>query len=266
MGSVRPPAVAGAFYPAGADALGAAVDELLAAEPATVDIQPVLLIVPHAGYVYSGPVAASAYRLLRETPLPRRRLVMVGPSHFVAVAGVATPGVTGLATPLGVVAVDGELAAAAEAHPVVAPQPAAHAPEHSLEVQLPFLQRVVGECAVLPLLTGKVDPDDVADVLDAALDFDGVMAVISTDLSHYLGYAAARRRDAATARAIVELRSDDVEWEDACGRTGLQAGLLVAKRRSWVCRLLDLRNSGDTAGDPGRVVGYGAFALGPMTA
>jgi len=267
MGSVRSPAVAGAFYPADAEALRAAVDELLAAgEPAQVDVDPVLLIVPHAGYDYSGPVAATAYRLLRAMPEPKRRVVLVGPSHFVAVSGVATPGVTGLETPLGVAAVDGELTAAAEAHPVVAPGPAVHAREHSLEVQLPFLQRVFGELTVLPLLTGEVGYQEVAAVLDEALGAGGVMAVISTDLSHYLDTSAARRRDAATAAAIVDLRPEDLEWDDACGRTGLQAALLVARSRGWACRLLDLRNSGDTAGPMEQVVGYGAFAVGPTAA
>lgn len=265
MGSVRPPAVAGTFYPARAEALRSAVDHLLAeAEPAEVDVNPRLLIVPHAGYIYSGPVAACGYRLLQAMSGPRRRVVLVGPSHFVAVSGVATAGVSELETPLGLVSVDGDLSAAAEAHPVVMVVPQAHAREHSLEVQLPFLQRALGEFTVLPLLTGEVDPKAVAEVLDEALDGDGVTAVISTDLSHYLDAASARRRDAATADAVTALRPQDLEWDDACGRTGLQAALLVAQSRGWACRLLDLRNSGDTAGPSDHVVGYGAFAAGPV--
>ncbi|MEE8331278.1 MAG: AmmeMemoRadiSam system protein B [Acidimicrobiia bacterium] len=265
MGSVRAPAVAGTFYPADAATLSAAVDDLLASgDPAPIDVDPMLLIVPHAGYVYSGPVAATAYRLLATMPEPPRRLVMVGPSHFVAVSGVATPNTRGLETPLGIVEVDAELAAAAEAHPAVAPGPAAHAREHSLEVQLPFLQRALGELTVLPLLTGEATPQEVAAVLDEAVDTEGVMGLISTDLSHYLDAATARRRDASTAAAVVELRPEDIGREDACGRTGLQAGLVLARTRGWACRLLDLRNSGDTAGPTDRVVGYGAFAIGPV--
>lgn len=267
MGSVRPPAVAGSFYPARADALQSMVDDLLVvADHAEVDVEPRLLIVPHAGYVYSGPVAATGYRLLQAMPEPRRRVVLVGPSHFVAVRGVATPGVSELETPLGKVGVDHLLTTSASAHPVVTAGPQAHAREHSLEVQLPFLQRVLGKFTLLPLLTGEVDPKAVADVLDDALDEDGVMAVISTDLSHYLDVASARRRDAATADAVIELRPQDLRRDDACGRTGLQAALLVARSRDWACRLLDLRNSGDTAGPADQVVGYGAFVAGPVVA
>lgn len=266
MGSVRPAAVAGTFYPAGADALRVTVDGLLAAEPPVeVDVEPRLLVVPHAGYIYSGPVAATAYGLLRAMPEPPRRVVLVGPSHFVAVRGAATPGVDELETPLGTITVDDELIGAAETHPEVVAVPRAHAQEHSLEVQLPFLQRLHGEqLTVLPLLTGDIAPEAVAAVVDEALDVDGVMAVISTDLSHYLDAASARRRDLATADAVVELRPHDLEWDDACGRAGLQAALLVTRARGWSCRLLDLRNSGDTAGPAEQVVGYGAFVAGPV--
>jgi AmmeMemoRadiSam system protein B len=243
------------------------VDHLLAdADLAEVDVDPRLLVVPHAGYIYSGPVAASGYRLLEAMPQPRRRVVLVGPSHFVAVRGMATADADELGTPLGKVSVDGELTAAAETHPGVDPGREVHAREHSLEVQLPFLQRVFSDFTVLPLLTGEVDPEAVTGVLDEALDGEGVMAVISTDLSHYLDATSARRRDAATADAIVALRPEDLEWDDACGRTGLQAALLVARSRGWACRLIDLRNSGDTAGPSDQVVGYGAFACGPMAA
>jgi AmmeMemoRadiSam system protein B len=241
------------------------VDDLLVVtDHAEVDVDPRLLIAPHAGYIYSGPVAACGYRLLRAMSRPRHRVVLVGPSHFVAVSGLATAGVSEFETPLGLVSVDGDLSAAAEAHAVVTAVPRAHAREHSLEVQLPFLQRALGEFTVLPLLTGEVDPKAVAVVLDEALDSDGVMVVISTDLSHYLDAASARHRDAATADAVIELRPQDLGWDDACGRTGLRAALLVARNRGWECRLLDLRNSGDTAGPSDHVVGYGAFAAGPV--
>ena len=264
MESVRPPTVAGSFYPREPAALRGAVDALLEqAEQHPVDPAPRLYVVPHAGYVYSGPVAAVAYRNMRDLAQPPPRVALLGPSHFVRFAGLASPGVAALATPLGEVPVDALLLDAANVRPRVAADPAAHATEHSLEVQLPFLQRVLPDAAVLPLLTGEVGPEDAADVLDDLLDVPGTVGLISSDLSHYLDATTARRRDEATARAILDLEPEAVAWDDACGRTAVQAALLVARRRGWGCRLLDLRNSADTAGTPDRVVGYGAFALGP---
>jgi len=264
MVTVRPAAVAGTFYPAGLHELRTSIDRLLAVEPPPeIDIRPAMLIVPHAGYVYSGPIAASAYRLLGATTDTVRRVVLVGPSHFVGFTGLATPGVEALATPLGIVPVDRELTSAAEELAVVAPESAVHAREHSLEVQLPFLQVVLDEFTALALATGDVAPADVADVLDQTIGAHGVIGVISSDLSHYLDSETARRRDARTAEAITELRPEDLTRDDACGRIAIQAALVVARRRSWSCRLLALRNSGDTAGSLHRVVGYGAFALGP---
>jgi len=264
MAIVRPAAAAGMFYPADSDELRSYVEDLLTAEPEPdVDVHPAMLIVPHAGYVYSGPFAAGAYRLLQATTHRPRRVVLVGPSHFERFSGVATPGVDALATPLGLVQVDHELATVAGTFDIVVPAPVAHAREHSLEVQLPFLQIALDEFTMLPLVTGDVVPEAVADVVDRMLDAPDVVVVISSDLSHYLEYEIARRRDAGTAEAIVELRPYDLAWGDACGRIAVQAGLLVAKRRGWSCRLLTLGNSGDTSGSRDRVVGYGAFALGP---
>ena len=259
MDSVRPPAVAGAFYPADPDVLRTTVDDLVGdAVVAALDISPRLVIVPHAGYVYSGSTAAAAYRLLQDlTDLPRR-IVLVGPSHFVPFAGMAGSGDTAFRTPLGDVRLDDDLVARA----ALEPNPGAHAGEHSLEVQLPFLQRVLGEFSFLPLLTGRIEYQRAAEVLDGLLD-DGVVGVISSDLSHYLDYETAVQRDERTAAAITALAPDDLGWDDACGVTGVQAALAVAASRSWACRLLDIRNSGDTAGDRARVVGYGAFAIGP---
>ena len=262
-GSVRSPAVAGSFYPSDSEELRASVDEMLAAATlAETEIRGKFLIVPHAGYRYSGPVAATAYRFLAAMP-PSRRVVVVGPSHFLAFHGLATPGTEYLATPLGVVAADVELTAMAEAHPAVVPNRVAHAREHSIEVQLPFLQVVLGEFFVLSLLTGAVEPETVAVLLDELIENEGVVAVISSDLSHYLDYEAARVRDTRSARAIVALRPDDLAWGDACGLTGVQAALLVAGDRGWGCSLVDLRSSGDTAGDRNSVVGYGSFVIGP---
>src|SRR3990170_435178 len=193
MATVRPAAVAGAFYPADPAALRGTVERVLEqAVPPAIDVHPRILVVPHAGYVYSGSVVAAAYRVLQAAPT-RRRVVLLGPSHFIAFRGIATPGADRLATPLGEVPVDRELTSLAESDPMVAPDSAAHAREHSLEVQLPFLQVVLGEFAVLAMLTGEVTHERAADVLDATTAGGDVVAVISSDLSHYLRYQAARR-------------------------------------------------------------------------
>ena len=264
MATIRPATVAGMFYPADPHELRVSIERRLTAEPPPeIGIRPTMLIVPHAGYVYSGPIAANAYRLLEAMTDAVRRVVLVGPSHFVRFAGLATPGVEALATPLGLVPVDRELTSTAEALAVVAPEPAAHAREHSLEVQLPFLQVVLGEFTALALAAGDVAPEAVADVLDQTISAPGVIGVISSDLSHYHDYETARRRDATTAEAIAGLRPEDLARDDACGRIAVQAALLLAQRRGWSCRLLALGNSGDTAGSLDRVVGYGAFAVGP---
>ncbi len=264
MGTIRRAAVAGTFYPDNPHRLRKVVTELLAAQaPAEVDVSPRLVIVPHAGYVYSGPIAAAAYRLLAAREPTPRCVVLLGPSHFVRFPGLAAPGVDALETPLGIVEVDAALAASAGEHSAVVAGPAAHAREHSLEVQLPFLQVAFGEFSALPLATGDVAAETAAGVLDDLIEDPEVLGVISSDLSHYLDDEAARRRDAATSRAIVELRSEDLAPDDACGRTAVQAALLVARERGWECRLLALGNSGDSAGSPQRVVGYGSFVIGP---
>lgn len=257
MGSVRPPAVAGSFYPRSPDVLRQTVRDLLAdADPPEIDVTPAMLIVPHAGYVYSGPVAATAYSYLVSLPSPPRRLLLMGPSHYAGFAGMAASGADAFQTPLGLVATDSRTPADA------AVNLAAHADEHSLEVQLPFLQVLLDAFTVQPLLTGSILPKDVAKVLDDVLAAQD-LAVISSDLSHYLAYDRALPRDERTASAICELRAEDLRRDDACGVTAVQAALLVARRHDWGCRLVDLRNSGDTAGDRTRVVGYGAFVIGP---
>ena len=259
--TVRPPAVAGAFYQANRDRLEADIRIYLdGAERVDIDLQPKILIVPHAGYVYSGPVAAAGYRLF-EGRDDIWRIVMLGPSHNVWFSGLALPGVDYLETPLGDVAVDGPGAIEALASPIVADSPPAHQREHSLEVQLPFLQIVTSGVPVVPLLTGDVDPSDVADVVEPLLD-DQTLLLVSSDLSHYHDYETARRFDAETAGAMERLDPGAIGRESACGRTGVQAALHIANRRGYRVQTLDLRNSGDTAGPRDRVVGYGAFALG----
>jgi len=186
---------------------------------------------------------------------------MLGPSHYVWFSGLTLPGVDYLETPLGEVAIDGPGASEALTSPIVVDSPPAHEREHSLEVQLPFLQIVAPGVSVVPLLTGDVDPSDVADVVEPLLD-DRTLLLVSSDLSHYHDYETARHLDTETVRAIEQLDPDSLGRESACGRTGIQAALHIANRRGYRIQTLDLRNSGDTAGPHDRVVGYGTFALG----
>jgi AmmeMemoRadiSam system protein B len=261
MDAVRPPAVAGTFYPATADALAAVVDELLAVAGAAApqDARPPLAIVaPHAGYVYSGPVAASAFAVLPRGGL--RRVVLAGPSHFVPLSGLAVPTAAALATPLGRLPVWEDGRRTVLALPGVLADDLPHAREHSLEVELPFLQRRLGEVEVLPLVVGDAGPALVARVLESVWPAPGVALVVSSDLSHYLSHEAARRRDGATAEQILAL-GPPLSPHQACGAAPLNGLLHAAQRRGLQGRLLDLRTSGDTAGDRSRVVGYGAFSF-----
>jgi AmmeMemoRadiSam system protein B len=221
-----------------------------------------VLIVPHAGYVYSGPTAGYGYQLLEATSFDR--VLLIGPSHYVPFTGLSLPGVNAMETPLGEVAVDDAGVAELLADPIVHDSAEAHRREHSLEVQLPFLQVIAPGLPVIPVLAGAVDPELTAEAIAPLLD-DGTLLLISSDLSHYHGAATARRLDATTAAAIERLDPEALGRESACGRTGIQMALLVAKARGYQVRTLDLRNSADTAGSPDRVVGYGAFALGSTT-
>lgn len=258
---VRPPAVAGAFYPADPARLRAEVHGLLAAAVPAGSAPPVALVVPHAGYAYSGPVAATAYALAARTRPGVRRVVMLGPSHFTWIDGLALPGAGALATPLGEVPVDAEGEERVALHPGVGISPEAHAPEHCLEVQLPFLQVALPDASVVAVLCGQVDPEQVTPVVEEFLGEDAGLVLVSSDLSHYLPYEEAVRRDRATATIIEDLNPTALGHDDACGLIGVQALLLAARRQGRRVACLDLRNSGDTAGDHRRVVGYGAFAV-----
>ena len=259
--TVRPPAVAGAFYPADPVRLAADVRGYLAgAPPVDLDFLPRILIVPHAGYVYSGAVAATGYQLL-EAMDHIRRIVMFGPSHYVWFTGLALPEAELLETPLGAVAVDEDAAAQVAGNPLVTKSTEAHEREHSLEVQLPFLQVVAAEIPVVPFLTGDIHPVGAADAVESILDHETLL-LVSSDLSHYHDSTTARRLDAETAASIERLDPGALTRESACGRTGVQAALYLAKRSGYRVQLLDLRNSSDTAGPPDRVVGYGTFAIG----
>lgn len=249
---------AGGFYPGDPETLASTVDELLA-DAATGDGgSPAAVVVPHAGYVYSGPVAASAFRLLRGAAV--ERVVLLGPAHFVPLGGFAVPGASAWETPLGEVAIDAELRATASASGA-AVDDLPHEPEHSLEVQLPFLQRVLPSgFRVLPVAVGRCEPGEAAGLIDALRA--SALVVVSTDLSHYRDDAAAKRLDRRTADAIVARDADAIGPLDACGVFALRGAVEWARLRGLDVRLLDLRTSADTSGDPGRVVGYGAFAIG----
>lgn len=260
---IRLPAVAGSFYPAKREALLDAVRECFAAarRPDAGAPAPKAVVVPHAGYVYSGPVAASAYLRLGAAASGIERVVLVGPSHRVPLAGVAVSGADAFATPLGVVPVDSEGRRAAEAAGAVRDDDP-FALEHALEVQLPFLQAVLDHFTIVPLAAGLSEPADVADVLDAVWGGPETVVVVSTDLSHYQPYADAAALDRRTAEAVVAAEPEAVGDRDACGSHALRGLLLAARRRRLAVDLLDLRSSGDTAGGHDRVVGYGAFAVG----
>lgn len=260
--SVRPAAVAGLFYPADPVQLTARIEALLDGPRNTAPIEACeplrALIVPHAGEVYCGPIAAHAYRELSIAHTPQR-LVLLGPSHYVTFRGLAIPSAAAFATPLGIVEIDRGALRELRDLPGVLLSDAAHGPEHSLEVQLPFLQRLAAGVPVVPLVTGEASAAEVEAVIDALWD-ERTLIVVSSDLSHYHAYEAARALDARTARAIVAGR-EDLSGAQACGCVALNGLARAARKRGLTPRLLDLRNSGDTAGDRQRVVGYGAFAL-----
>ena len=260
---VRPPAVAGSFYPSSPDALGVALREAFAdaVVPSDDAAVPKALIVPHAGYVYSGAIAASAYARIIPARSTIRRVVRLGPSHRVSVRGLAVPSVDAFRTPLGIVPIDASGRDTALDLPGVRVDDRAHDLEHSLEVQLPFLQSVLDEFALLPFSVGDATADEVAAVLEACWGGPETVVVISTDLSHYHRYADATRLDARTAAAIVACRPGTVDDHDACGAYALRGLLQVVAEYGFSVEQLDLRNSGDTAGDHDRVVGYGAFAV-----
>ena len=257
--NIRPAAVAGMFYPGDPAELARDVRTMLA-DANVQALRPKALIAPHAGYIYSGPVAASAYALLAPIAKQIRRVVLLGPTHRVAVHGLALPGAEAFDTPLGRVEIDLDAARQIAHLPQVTVSPQAHALEHSLEVHLPFLQTVLPQFKLLPLAVGMATPEEVAEVLEILWGGPETLLVISSDLSHYLPYNIAKQVDGATADAILHLKVP-VSHEQACGGTPVNGLMLAARRHGLTSHLLDLRNSGDTAGPRDQVVGYGAFAF-----
>jgi AmmeMemoRadiSam system protein B len=261
MSELRAPAVAGYFYPGEAAELRATIMQMLDAAPAYQGPRPKAIIVPHAGYVYSGPVAATAYASLRPWCEQITRVVLLGPAHRVGFHGLAASSAKAFRTPLGDISLDSETLSQLNELPQLTILDQAHAMEHSLEVQLPFLQCLLGEFKLLPLVVGEASATEVAEVLEQVWGDEKTLIVISSDLSHYHDYDSARQRDHASSEAIEGLNGEAIGYEDACGRNPLRGLLRVAKRKGMQARTLDLRNSGDTAGPRDRVVGYGAYVV-----
>ncbi|MFY9657016.1 MAG: AmmeMemoRadiSam system protein B [Methylocystis sp.] len=276
QGAIRPAAVAGLFYPANASQLRSNVKALLehagspravtfaqnAAEAVAVEASPPkALIVPHAGYVYSGPVAGAAYRLLAKARGQITRVVLLGPSHRVAFAGMAATSASAYETPLGLVPIDQEWLSRARDLPLFRVLDEAHEGEHCLETQLPFLQVALGDFKLSPIVFGRVDSEAAADLLETLWGGPETLIVVSSDLSHYLDYEACRALDEKSRAAIERLDPSALGSEQACGAAPVHGLLTAAKRRGLRVRTLDLCNSGDTAGPRHRVVGYGAWAF-----
>ena len=259
---IRMPAVAGAFYPASPGSLKAELSRLMesASTPSLAPASVKALVVPHAGYIYSGPVAATAYRLLQDRHDQIHRVVLLGPSHRIPFRGLAIPASDRFRTPLGDIIIDREALASIADLPGVQQRDDAHAWEHSLEVQLPFLQSVLDDFTLVPIVVGPADPDAVAKVLEKLWGGDETLIVISSDLSHYLPYPLAQQSDGETTR-LIENMEPIIEGEQACGCYPLNGLLQLAKSRGLKVTTLDLRNSGDTAGDKSQVVGYGSYAV-----
>lgn len=261
---IRQPAVAGMFYPGDKSELQLSVktylQEALQKQTESNEV-PKAIIVPHAGYIYSGPVAASAYARLLPAREQISRVILLGPSHRVPFRGLASSSATHFITPLGQIPLDRDLIDKLEQFQQVTQLDQAHALEHSLEVHLPFLQEVLASFSLVPLVVGDTRPQDVAEVLEAAWDGPETLIVISSDLSHYHDYETARQMDQATSRAIEALQPEAIQFDDACGRNPVNGLLELAKRKGLHAETIDLRNSGDTAGPRDQVVGYGAYLI-----
>jgi len=259
MNKIRQPAVAGMFYPDNQHELRAQIDGFLA-EAKSDYAAPKALIAPHAGYIYSGPVAASAYATIRDQKNTINRVVLLGPAHRVFVQGVAASSAERFRTPLGDVEIDQAcIRELVDRFSFVNIADDAHAEEHSLEVHLPFLQRTLDDFILVPLAVGDASREEIDFVLESLWGGLETLIVISSDLSHYHDYATAQRLDRATSSAIEHLQPERIQYEDACGRIPIIGLLQTAKHRGLVATNIDLRNSGDTTGPRDQVVGYGAF-------
>ena len=260
MSRVRSAAVAGLFYPADPAQLHNDIQTMLASPEQAVSA-PKALIVPHAGYIYSGPVAASAYVQLKNISQRIQRVILLGPCHRVPLRGLATSSADYFETPLGRIKIDRDAINAIISLPQVEEFDLTHQQEHSLEVQLPFLQEVLDSFSLVPLVVGDASAVEVSEALELLWGGDETLIVISSDLSHYHDYNTARAMDTETCHAIEQLNADAIHYDQACGRNPVTGLLLAAKAHGLQATTLDLRNSGDTAGDKSQVVGYGAWAF-----
>lgn len=257
--NIRSPGVAGSFYPADPATLANTVRELLAHAPTKPVPVPKAIIAPHAGYIYSGPIAATIYKTLLPHKDSITRVVLLGPAHRVGFMGIAISKFNAFATPLGAVTID--LVAVDTALKVTGVKVFEHAydMEHCLEVQLPFLQSILSKFSLVPCVVGAAEPEQVANLLQQLWGGPETLIVISSDLSHYYDYATAQQLDATTTQAILNLTPEQIQDHQACGSLPIKGLLLAVARLHLQVQVLDLRNSGDTAGDKKSVVGYGAY-------
>lgn len=266
---IRPAAVAGSFYSANPQQLAAEILQFIEGancHPANAysnhaETSPKALIVPHAGYIYSAPVAACAYKLLQAYAKNITQVILLGPAHRLVFKGIATPDTDFFATPLGQIKVNNENCLKAQQLNFVNANSLAHKDEHAIEVQLPFLQTILPDFEITPLVVGDCDHGEVAKLLQLFFDATNTLIIISTDLSHFHNYATAIKQDAFTSAAILNLMPENIHYADACGRTPLNGLLMLAKQKHLHIDLLDLKNSGDTAGDKNRVVGYASYVI-----
>lgn len=258
---IRRPAVAGMFYPADPAELDQMLDDMLADAKVIDSPAPKAIIVPHAGYIYSGPVAATAYRHIRNLAAQITRVILLGPSHRVPFYGIAASSAQQFQTPLGMIPLDRSLIDQLVHTHQVKLLDEAHSMEHSLEVHLPFLQKTLGNFTLVPLVVGDASPEEVAKVLETCWGGKETLIVISSDLSHYHDYATAQHMDRVTSQAIETLAFEDIHYDDACGRNPVKGLLELARKKGLHAKTIDLRNSGDTAGPRDQVVGYGAYLI-----
>jgi len=261
MSSIRTPAVAGMFYPADAQELRKMVRHFLNQADQITGTVPKAIIAPHAGYIYSGPIAANAYNRIAAAHDQIKRVVLLGPAHRVPFHGLAASSAKSFSTPLGLVPVDEIAIRRLTDLPQVHILDEAHTNEHSLEVHLPFLQEILKEFSLIPLVVGIAKPEEVSEVLELVWGGAETLIVISSDLSHYHDYDTAKKLDNATSHAIESLNPRAIEYESACGRIPVNGLLTVAKKLGLHAHTIDLRNSGDTAGPRDQVVGYGAYVF-----
>jgi len=262
MENIRHMAVAGTFYPADKNQLRLMLKGYLDDAPQNNKV-PKAIIVPHAGYIYSGPIAATAYARLQLAEQPIKKVLLIGPSHRVGFKGMALSTADQFATPLGNIAIDTETVKQLAELPFVQYSDQIHELEHSLEVQLPFLQMVLGSFSLIPIVTGDATPDQVCQVIEKFWEQEDVLIVISSDLSHFHDYQTAKKMDQLTSEIIEQLQYEKLDGESACGRVPVSGLMALARKNKLEIKNIDLRNSGDTAGfaDLDRVVGYGTYVI-----